>query len=1097
MCKLIYTIITSSLDDHMSNLVSHDKFSSSIADYIISKVAGTHMDDVEIAVRPSRLYLIGTLAAKKEIVDDSVVGMDDEKVSSIRASRIKVSILGNKENIKSKSKALVTCTGNIYSKIKNSNETNYDGENTNNQDLWKRFDFSYTFNVDLSTDSEIDFDFSSIVEKINSDEEVKSKISDSPWKAKLNINLKSFNPSDYLISFSMDNTSIEPREKEHFDRTLFNCKLEVGVDFDVKEFEDDYFYEGYRQRYFYDFRTINCHARWLDTSRKRFSTEYFARFEQPNIRPRDNLSNIDLSFKKLSLGEDALFSLDSFLNEMKHKNQIYFNNIPSDVQKDALQERVNNRQVFWNERIDLMSGFERLIARVENGIELIKSDKYARESFFKTNEVFYNYYANQEKKNAGWRLFQLAFLLSSIESVVKESDLDVVDVLHVDTGGGKSEAYFALIVFTAFYERMTGRKDGVSSIVKFPLRMLSIQQLERATSIIIHAENVRKMYEEYFPGLPFSIGYFVGISDEFPDTYKKNKAYLYEKGKLKSPAPESLIISKCPLCPSNSKGVVRLKDDTTHMRIIHQCDKCNEEYYIFTSDREIFRWRPTIIISTVDKWASLSLQRRIRNLLGGTGSMCPDGHGFIPSGDKCEDKDDEGYQCNNIGNNFHSSGPRLSIQDEMHLLREGFGTISSHFEGLIETIVEDRTNRKLKHITMSATLNGTPKQIKELYNKECFTIPGRCPEGTGSENDLFFEANDGPKRLIYGFKPNLRDNHYASLRTLLHFTEFIVAAQIDLNSDPHKFCANYGLSNAIDAQDMLNQYLVPLTYHLKKQDAYDMGRLEEAVVSDSLNKHAGSKVQGTVLTGDNNLEDLKNVILNVRSFVNNYDPALVKKEGLIFNPIYATSVISHGVDLEELNFMIFQGMPYSTSEYIQALSRIGRKKLGIVFLWFYPNRVRDDSFYRNFIRYHDSLDHEVRPVPINRGSRLGLLQTVNSIFCAGVINYLSCKKGRSLYRKKDVKELNDLEKSELIEFIKKVYGHILLDIDVSKEVEERLKYIISGNDPDSEFFPKILTKSGKPFFQTQTGMRGIQKKLKLDLSTKDMNKLNQMGYNDE
>lgn len=123
-------------------------------------------------------------------------------------------------------------------------------------------------------------------------------------------------------------------------------------------------------------------------------------------------------------------------------------------------------------------------------------------------------------------MFQLVFFLSSIESIVEEKDLDIVDVLHVDTGGGKSEAYFALVVFTAFYERVTGKKDGVSAIVKFPLRMLSIQQLERISGIIIHAEKVRGE-SSTFPGSPFTLGYYVGNRDEeFPDLYQKVRKKL-------------------------------------------------------------------------------------------------------------------------------------------------------------------------------------------------------------------------------------------------------------------------------------------------------------------------------------------------------------------------------------------------------------------------------------------------------------------------------------------------------------------------------------------------------------------------------------------
>jgi hypothetical protein len=1086
----------------MINISSQETFSSELTNYILSKIAGTHKDDEIIAEKPHRLYLVGTLAARKGDDLEDLAKSDDGKAASIRASRLKVSILAKKNELTLNSEMLIKATGNVYYKIKDdqslekSNDENEEVKPKTKRNFWKRIDFSDECKLNISHNSEVKLNYSSAQQKANNDPLISKKIPENLWNGRISVNLTEYSDEEVLISFNYENFGKE--QPDDFERTLFNCKLEIDLgNFVVEEFIDEYLYEGHKQRYFYDFRTMNCQARWLDDNRKHFITEHFARFEQENIRPKESIPDLNLTFANLMSADNAILSLEGFVNEMKKYNQIYKNSIPPNISKDEFQQKNDNRQNTWGERIQLAEHFGKLITRIENGLNLIKTDTNVRESFLKTNETFNNYYITQDVSlpNASWRLFQLAFFLSSIESVVEECDLDVADVLHVDTGGGKSEAYFALVMFTSFYERCTGKKDGVSAIVKFPLRMLSIQQLERAASVIIHAEAVRKKHDNLFSGSPFSLGYYVGSkSGDFPDLYAKVRENLYENNKLISPAPSSKIISKCPICPSNSKGTLRLEEDTKHRRIVHKCDKCGGKYYIYLSDREVFRWRPTVIISTVDKWASLSSQRRVRNLIGGTGSMCPDGHGFIPSGDKCEEKEDEDFQCSNIGENIPNSvGPRLSIQDEMHLLREGFGTISAHFEGLIETIVEDRTNRKLKHIAMSATLNGTKQQIKELYNKKYFVIPGRCPEGAGSTNDFFFEKKEGPKRIIYGLKPNLRDNHYASLRSLLHFAEFIIDSQKKLNSDPNNFCEKYSLKSPSEAQDLLNQYLVPLTYHIKKQDAYDMGRLENAVVGDTLKKNfGGSDIHGTVLTGDSGLEELKETIDKVRDFVKNYDPKIVNGDGLLFEPIYATSVISHGVDLDELNFMTFQGLPYSTSEYIQALSRVGRKNLGIILLWFYPNRVRDESFYRNFVRYHDSLDHEVRPVPINRFSKLGLMQTINSLFCAGILNYLSIKKGKPLYKKRDVISLTLEDQEDLVHFIESAYGKKGLDINITTEVEKRINEIVLGKDSETQFFPNILSKSGNPFFYNQSGMRGIQKQLALDLNSNDERILKRM-----
>ena len=1091
-------------------------FSNDLVKYIIARSAGTHqIDEVFDDARPSRKFIIGTLAAprNKDLLFHDIEG----DRASIRAQRMKVSFLVNKSKIDDISEISLKVTGNVFyqanekiaknllevNQSEEIKDENKDRKSNTFKDIqkWKRLPFSETWNVKLFNNGPIatqqkNVDFSAVRIHANSDPLISEnkKITADIWKAEISVHVNDFDNKDLIVTIYLRNNSIEPEKPDSYERTLFNCKLTGALNGNfVDEFSDEYPYEGHKQRYYYCFRTINCQATW-DIRGEVFSTDNFGYFEQEYIRPRMSLPGINLNFNNLMHSESAIKSLDTLLKKMNEHHDHYLKNIPPEVNLSDFQPREGDKQKVWNERAELIQQNAKLISRFSKGIELIKTNSLVKESFLKTNESFENYYCTKGVSNAGWRIFQLVFLISSLESVVKETELDVVDVLHVDTGGGKSEAYFALVVFTAFFERSIGKTEGVTAIVKFPLRMLSIQQLERLSSILIHADQVRRKYKTLFPGENFSLGYYVGNTEEFPDLYKKVKDTLYSKKILKNPAIESLIISRCPLCTSRPAGTVRLIDDEKHGRIIHKCDKCGEEFYIYFSDREVFRWRPTVIVSTVDKWAALSSQRRIRSLLGGKGSHCPNGHGFIPSGEICEEKKDEAFQCKNIGKNEKGSdGPRLSIQDEMHLLKEGFGTISAHFEGLIETISESTSKRPLKHIAMSATLNGTKKQIDELYKKETFIIPGRCPDGVGSPTDIFFERIEGPKRIIYGFKPNLRDNHYAALRSLLHYFEFIIDAQTLLNSNPTRFREIFSTSDIAKSQELINHFLIPLTYHIKKQDVYDMDRLKDAVIGDILERKFKVGIAGKTLTGDTNLEDLKKAIDDVRNYIKEYNPQKIASGNQIFEPLYATSVVSHGVDLEELNFMVFQGLPYTTSEYIQALSRVGRKELGIVLLWFYPNRVRDDSFYRNFKRYHDTLDHQVKPIPVNRYSRLGLHQTINSIFCATVINHLSNLKGKPLYRKQDVAILDLNDKKHIVDFIKKVYRRDILDINVHQEVEDRINEILQSNEKSTTYFPKILAKSGDYFYRNQSGMRGIQKQLIVGMVNEDKNRILKRG----
>ncbi len=536
----------------MVGIHSQEKFADDIVNYIISRVVGTHPEDEVINERPSKSFLIGTLAARKERDLEEQVKFDDEgKAASIRASRLKVSVLTSRHELESNPEVTIKTTGNVYYQIKKEKNdasdlpTSEDNEKPSSEKekkhQWKRLNFSHIYKLNILLNQEFYVDFSQVQETANNDPLILKPIPDNLWKAKISVKITDFNEKDLLISFNYENESKDQDQQDlsklkekgkkfdGFERTLFNCKLEIDVgNLPIKEFCDDYLYENYKQRYYYDFRTVNCQVKWVE-DRKRFVTEHFGRFEQENIHPKESISNLNLTFSNLMSLEGAISSLDLFVNDMKKYLETYKNNIPTNITEDRFQPRVADREITWKERKDLIKQFIDLINQVERGLNLIKSNPNVKEAFLKTNETFKNYYLNQGMPNAGWRLFQIAFFLSSIESVVEKKDLDVVNVLHVDTGGGKSEAYFALVTFTSFYERMTGKKEGVSAIVKFPLRMLSIQQLERISGIIINAEAVRQKYCDMFPGFPFSLGYYVGNTDDFPDLYVKVRKNLYDE----------------------------------------------------------------------------------------------------------------------------------------------------------------------------------------------------------------------------------------------------------------------------------------------------------------------------------------------------------------------------------------------------------------------------------------------------------------------------------------------------------------------------------------------------------------------------------------
>lgn len=450
-------------------------------------------------------------------------------------------------------------------------------------------------------------------------------------------------------------------------------------------------------------------------------------------------------------------------------------------------------------------------ARIRKGVELIiqsRADFQVNPSsalaspyraWLLLNQAFAN--ANpprEDNPSPGWRLFQIAFVLAHVPTLASRVpgleghfdatfDEDSASLLYMSTGGGKTEAFFGIIVFALFLDRLRGKKRGVTTMMHYPLRLLTVQQAQRLARLLAQAELIRRSSD--LEGAAFEIGFWVGGGNTpnrteikpgqldqtlacipvWSDPAAQNEQTLIDANRAYASAKEAWNkIPNCPFCGGESTtalrrfpelhqalGIVCLEQSCSWNRVTRRPGHSAPVPLPFwVVDTDIYRRAPSVLLGTIDKLALLGQNTttisRIAQMFGLARwrEGGPDGLFFEPSADKVADLPPAGTDrvapaYSGGVEAFLDPFPSLIVQDEMHLLEESLGTFGGLFEtGLfawlrrLAALLGQRASRipgapdepRLPHVIgATATASDAAKHVLGIYQKAVVQFPHPGP----------------------------------------------------------------------------------------------------------------------------------------------------------------------------------------------------------------------------------------------------------------------------------------------------------------------------------------------------------------------------------
>ncbi|MBB1251922.1 DNA helicase [Streptomyces sp. OF3] len=540
---------------------------------------------------------------------------------------------------------------------------------------------------------------------------------------------------------------------------------------------------------------------------------------------------------------------------------------------------------------------------------LAMADQRARTSWIKDGKS-----GEPDEKAGRWRPFQVSFMLLCLPGIVDSDheDRKVSDLLWFPTGGGKTEAYLGVIAFTTFLRRLRDGEAGagVTVFMRYTLRLLTLQQFERAAALICAMERLRAGDPQALGHEEISIGMWVGRSAT-PNTLETAKQKLTDlrgNENLQLQTENPVQLRNCPWCGEPLRARDYAVDEAaTRMIICCPGESCDFRHGlpVHLVDEAVYAHRPTLVIATVDKFASMP---------------------WRPASVALFNRDVDGIRP-----------PELIVQDELHLISGPLGTLT----GLYETAVDALAERP-KVIASTATIRRADEQGTRLFSRAVEQFP---PAGLDSRDSWFAVETPREHKAARRYVGLLTSS--TSQSTLLIRAYSALLHRISTHdASPEVKDAYWTLLGYFNSLRLLSAAELQVL-----DDVQD--RLEHLAVRDGDKVRRADRL--TELSSRANASDISRRLKEVERHLPMTD---------VLDVLLATNMISVGVDVDRLGLMAMMGQPQTTAEYIQATSRVGRRHPGLVAVMLNSARSRDRSHYEDFQSFHSALYREVEPTSV-------------------------------------------------------------------------------------------------------------------------------------